>query len=196
MGAQAENLRTETAEKRKIYDLAYIGVFAGLMAICSWISIPTAIPFTMQTFAVFLSIALLGGRRGALAVTVYVLLGAVGLPVFAGFSGGIGVILNNTGGYIIGFIVMALFLWLTERLFGKKTWVRALSMTLGLAILYAFGTAWFMLVYMRTSGAVGLVTVLGWCVFPFVIPDLLKLALALGLAKSLRRPLAGIFGEI
>ena len=68
----------------KTRELAYTGILAALIAVCSWISIPTAVPFTLQTFAVFLTLGLLGGRLGTLAVTVYLLLGAVGLPVFAG----------------------------------------------------------------------------------------------------------------
>lgn len=195
MSTQIKEIETRASGKSKTYDIAYIGVFVGLMAICSWISIPTAIPFTLQTFAVFLAIAVLGGKRGTLAVVTYVILGAVGVPVFAEFTSGIGVIMNNTGGYLIGFIFMALAMWLMERLFGKRDLVRVISMVIGLVVLYAFGTAWFMLLYMRTTGAVGVMTVLGWCVFPFIIPDLIKLALALLMAKSLRRPLAGIIGE-
>lgn len=195
MSTQIKEIETRASGKSKTYNIAYIGVFVGLMAICSWISIPTAIPFTLQTFAVFLAIAVLGGKRGTLAVVTYVILGAVGVPVFAEFTSGIGVIMNNTGGYLIGFIFMALAMWLMERLFGKRDLVRVISMVIGLVVLYAFGTAWFMLLYMRTTGAVGVMTVLGWCVFPFIIPDLIKLALALLMAKSLRRPLAGIIGE-
>ena len=63
-----------------------------------------------------------GGKRGSLAVLIYILLGAVGIPVFAGFSGGIGVLLGNTGGYIVGFLFSALLMWLIEKLFGRKTW--------------------------------------------------------------------------
>ena len=182
-------------QNSKTFDMAYIALFAVLIAVCSWISIPTAIPFTLQTFAVFLAAALLGGRRGTLAVVVYVLLGAVGVPVFAGFTGGVGIILNNTGGYIIGFIFSALVMWLAERLFGRGMWVQAASMAAGLIVCYAFGTAWFMLVYMREAGAVGLSTVLGWCVLPFVIPDLVKIALALAVSRALKKPLAGLLRE-
>ena len=71
-----------------VRDLTYIGIMVAFMAVCSWISIPTAVPFTMQTFAVFLAVGVFGGRRGTMAVLVYILLGAVGMPVFAGFSGG------------------------------------------------------------------------------------------------------------
>lgn len=176
---------TETTRRMKTLDMAYIAVFAGVMAICSWISIPATVPFTLQTFGVFLAVGVLGGKRGTLSVLIYILLGAIGLPVFAGFSGGVGSLIGTTGGYIIGFLFSALVMWGMEAALGKKLWVRALSMVLGLAVCYAFGTAWFMVVYARSTGAVGLGTVLGWCVIPFIIPDIVKIALALLLCKRL-----------
>lgn len=182
-------IAAETA-RSKTYDLVYIAVFAVLMAICSWISIPTFVPFTLQTFAIFLTIGVLGGRRGTIAVLIFVLMGAVGIPVFSGFTGGLGILLGSTGGYIIGFIFSALLMWGTEKLFGKKTWVLAISMLLGLAVCYAFGTVWFMAVYAKSSGAVGLGAVLSWCVIPFIIPDIVKIALALVLSKRLSNAIA------
>lgn len=167
--------------------MVYIAVFAVLIAICSWISIPTVVPFTLQTFAIFLSIGILGGKRGTLAVLVYILLGLMGIPVFAGFSGGIGVLAGNTGGYIMGFLLSALVMWAMEKILGKKLWVLALSMIIGLFVCYAFGTAWFMIVYTRNTGAVGLASVLGWCVVPFLIPDFIKIALAFILSKRLEK---------
>lgn len=193
--ADAQAGKTRALNRGKTYDMAYIGIFTGLIAICSWISIPTMIPFTLQTFAVFLAVSILGGKRGTLAVFIYVLLGAIGVPVFAEFTGGIDIILRNTGGYIIGFIFSALVMWLMEKLFGRKLWVQGISMVLGLLALYAFGTAWFMFVYMRDTGAIGLSTVLGWCVIPFIIPDAVKIALALMLSSILKKPLSGIIGE-
>ena len=199
-GVEALHLQTGVvregeANRRKIYDIVFIGIFTALITICSWISIPTPIPFSLQTFAVFLSVSVLGGKRGTLAVVVYVLLGAIGVPVFAEFTGGIDIILRNTGGYIIGFIFSALVMWLIESLFGRKLWVQGISMVLGLLVCYAAGTAWFMFVYMRDTGAVGLATVLGWCVIPFIIPDAVKIALALTLSNILKKPLAGIIGK-
>ena len=188
-------VRSGAANRGKTYDMAYIGVFTVLITICSWISIPTLVPFTHQTFSVFLAVSVLGGKRGTLAVVVYVLLGAIGVPVFGEFTGGIGIILRNTGGYIIGFIFSALSMWLIESLFGRKLWVQGIAMVLGLLACYAVGTAWFMFVYMRDAGAVGLSTVLGWCVIPFIIPDAVKIALALMLSKILKKPLAGMIGE-
>ena len=95
-------MSTITATRTKTYDMVYIAVFAVLIAICSWISIPMTVPFTLQTFGVFMAVGVLGGKRGSLAVLIYILLGAIGVPVFSGFTGGIGVILNSTGGYIAG----------------------------------------------------------------------------------------------
>lgn len=190
MSTKAESAQVRTAGRSRTYDMAYVAVFAVLIAICSWISIPTAIPFTLQTFAVFLAVTVLGGRRGTMAVVVYVLLGVIGVPVFAEFTGGLGIILQNTGGYLIGFIFAALVMWLMERLFGRKFWVQAVSMALGMVTYYTLGTIWFMQVYMRTSGDVGLMTVLGWCVIPFVIPDVVKSAIALTLGNRLRKQLA------
>lgn len=176
----------ESKTKLTVRDMAYIAMFAVIMAVCSWISVPYVVPFTLQTFGVFLAVGVLGGKRGTLAVLIYILLGCVGLPVFAGFSGGIGVILGSTGGYIVGFLFTALVMWALEKMPGNRTVVSILSMVLGLIVCYAFGTLWFMLVYARTTGPVGLWTALGWCVFPYIIPDLVKIALALVLQKRLR----------
>ncbi len=182
--------------KSKTKDMALIALFAALIALCSWLSIPAAVPFTLQTLGVFLAVGLLGGRRGTLAVAVYILLGAAGLPVFAGFKAGIGVLLGATGGYIVGFLAAALAMGAVLRRAGGGKWALLLSMILGLLICYGFGTAWFLLVYTRSSGAVGLLTVLGWCVFPFILPDALKIALAfvlcrrLGSLRSVQRLLA------
>lgn len=182
-----KKMSTVAATKSKTYDMAYIAIFTVLMAVCSWISIPAAVPFTLQTFGVFIAVGVLGGKRGTLAVLVYILLGAVGIPVFSGFSGGIGVILGTTGGYIVGFLFSALVMWGIEKLFGRKPVAQILSMLAGLVVCYAFGTAWFMVVYAKQSGAVGLGTVLGWCVIPFIIPDLVKIALAYVLSRRLRK---------
>ena len=119
------------------------------------------------------------------AIIVYVLLGAVGVPVFAQFTSGIGILLGNTGGYIVGFIFMGLVYWLIVHFLGKKLWVKILAMVIGLAVCYSFGTVWFMIVYAQANGAVGLAMVLTWCVIPFIIPDLIKLGLALTLARRL-----------
>ncbi len=166
--------------------MTYVAAMAGLIAVCSWISIPTTVPFTLQTFAVFLAVGVLGGRRGTFAVLVFILLAAVGLPVLAGFTGGLGILLGTTGGYILGFLFSALLYWAITKALGEKTAVMAAAMVLGLVVCYAVGTAWFMVVYARANGPVGLTAALGWCVFPFIIPDLAKIALAMALTRVLK----------
>ncbi len=170
----------------KARDLTLIALFVAVITLCSWISIPTTVPFTFQTFAVFFAVGLLGGKRGTLSVLTYILLGAVGAPVFANFNGGIGILFGSTGGYIFGFLGSAIAIWAVTHCFGEKTGVLAAGMVAGLLVCYAFGTAWFMIVYLRTVGAVSLVTALMWCVIPFVIPDLIKILLALTLIKGIK----------
>lgn len=169
----------------KIHSMTYIAMFAVIIAVCSWISIPATVPFTMQTFGVFVAVGMLGGKRGSLAVLVYLLLGMFGAPVFAGFSGGMAYLMGSTGGYIVGFLVSALVMWAFEALPGKKTTVVALSMVVGLVVCYAFGTVWFMMVYTRNTGSIGVWTALSLCVIPYIIPDLLKIGLALAVCKKL-----------
>lgn len=168
-------------------DITYIGLFTVLIAICSWISIPTTVPFTLQTLGVFLTIGLLGGKRGTISIIIYIVLGAVGLPLFAGFSGGVGIIMGNTGGYILGFLFTGLIMWAIEKLFGNSYLTLAVSMIIGLIVCYAVGTLWFITVYTQNTGSIGVISVLGLCVFPFIIPDLIKIIVALYLTKRLKK---------
>lgn len=168
-------------------DMAYIALFAVLMAVCAWITIPMTVPFTLQIFAVFAALATLGGRRGTYAVAVYLLLGAVGLPVGAGFQGGLGWLLGTTGGYIVGFLCIALVYWLITAKLGDSFPVKIAACVLGLAVCYAFGTAWFLVLYAKTTGPIGIATALSWCVFPYIVPDLLKLALAVVLSGRIKK---------
>ena len=166
-------------------DLSYIAMGVALIAVCSWISIPLPVPITLQTFAICLITAVLGLRLGLWAVVVYILLGAAGLPVFSGFRSGIGTLLGTTGGYIIGFVFTALAVGLGVKRFGRKPPLLALFMAIGILLCYAFGTAWFVLVYTRTSGAIGVLTALSWCVFPYLLPAAVKILLAVSLTGRL-----------
>ncbi len=174
------NNQKEMKRKFKTIDLVYMALGAVFITICSWISIPTAVPFTLQTFAVFFVLSFLGGKYGTVSIIVYLLLGIVGVPVFAQFTSGIGILLGNTGGYIVGFVFMGLIYWLVVGILGKKMWVEILAMVIAMVVLYSFGTAWFMFVYTRANGAVGFTAVLGWCVIPFIIHDIIE---KLGLRK-------------
>ncbi len=167
-------------------DLVYTAIGVALISVCAWITVPMTVQFTLQTFAVFAVALILGGERGTIATCIYVLMGTIGLPVFSGFTGGVGVLLGKTGGYIIGFLFIGPIYLLFTKLRGKKEVLEIASLILGLIVCYAFGTAWFMYVYMKQTGPVGLMAVLSWCVFPFIIPDLVKLAVAYVVAKRVR----------
>lgn len=179
---------TTTRVRLRTLDLTYIALFAVLITVCAWVTIPTAaISFTLQTFGIFAAVLTLGGRRGSLAVLVYLLLGAVGLPVFSGFQG-TGALLGATGGYILGFLGSALTYWLVTALVPRDTLpVRLMACALGLAVCYAFGTAWFLLVYSGGSMSVG--KALSLCVTPFILPDLVKLGLAAALSQRVKKHL-------
>ena len=182
----ASATKPASAHASRTLDLAYIAIGAALISVCSWISIPTAVPFTLQTFAVFAVLLLIGGKRGIMSILTYILMGAVGVPVFSGFTGGMGILLGKTGGYILGFLLTGVIYFLFTKFLSEKLLVEILALVLGLLVCYAFGTGWFMYIYMRDTGAVGLATVLSWCVFPFIIPDLVKMAVAFVIAHRVK----------
>ena len=190
-GGSIQMNQTKSVKKNKrsltTYDIAIISLSTAMITICSWISIPTAVPFTLQTFAIFAIAGIFGMKRSSLAEIIHILLAAVGLPVLAGFKGGFDKIIGPTGGYLLGFIFIALIVGFSSDRFGKRVVPLVLSMLLGLVICYTFGTAWFMVVYARTSGEAGLGTVLGWCVLPFIIPDCIKIGCAVFLTKAVSK---------
>ncbi|WP_295749667.1 biotin transporter BioY [uncultured Oscillibacter sp.] len=171
----------KTASQLRTKDLTLVALFTVLMAVCAWVSVPVPAPFvqfTMQTFAIFAALFSLGGKRGTYAVAAYLLLGAVGAPVFSNFRGGLSVLLGATGGYILGFFFTALLYWLMTAKLGETLPVKIAASILGMATCYAFGTIWYLTLYAQMGKPMGVLTALGYCVFPFLIPDLAKLALA------------------
>lgn len=173
--------------KLKTIDLTLCGIFAAVLAICSWIQIPGPVPFTLQTFGIFAALGLLGGKRGTIAICVYLLLGAFGVPVFAGFKGGLGALFGATGGYLLGFLLSGLCIWLAEKFLGDSLRVFIPAMIFGLLLCYAFGTAWFVVVYTKSNGAISVGKALALCVIPFLPFDAIKLALAVVVRQALKK---------
>ena len=172
-------------------NIAYGALFTALIAASAWIAVPvpqTGISFTLQTFAVLLAASLGGWKMGTAAVLCYIAIGAIGAPVFSGFRGGVGVIAGVTGGYIVGFIFTALIVGLSCKIFGMKLLPLILSMTLGVIVCYAFGTAWYCVLFHgeKTFGAA-----LGACVLPYIPFDALKIAAAVFLSKKLYKFVGG-----
>ena len=162
-------------------NMAYIALMAVAVTLCSWISVPMVVPFTMQTFGIFCTLLLLGGRRGVITIVLYIFMGMVGLPVFSGFKSGISVIAGPTGGYIIGFAVCGLFYWMCET--RLNSWV---LLAVGNIICYIFGTVWFVLIYANNGKPITFGTALLTCVVPYILPDAVKLALAQLVASRLK----------
>ena len=166
---------------------------AAVTAVAAQIAIPTPpVPFTLQVLAVLLSGLLLGTRHGALAQAVYVLVGAIGVPVFAEFSGGLGVVLGPTGGYLISYPIAAAVAGLaapalTGPLRQRAFWVGFLWGCAGLAVIYALGATWLAV---ATGLPSGVVLVQGVLIFvPF---DLIKVALAALVAVAVVPAIPGL----
>ena len=141
----------------------------------------TPVPITGQTLGVLLAGALLGSRYGAAVVAAYVAQGLIGLPVFAGWKGGIAALLGPTGGYILGFIPAAFLVgWLLERGWHKKLSITFAAFLIGNATIYAFGLPWL-------TFFVGWQQVLQMGLLPFLPGDLLKLIVAVSVTRSLSR---------
>ncbi len=166
--------------KLKTKDLVYVALFVVLMAVCSWISVPTPVPFTLQTLGLFLAVGFLGGKKTTFTVTVYLLLGIIGVPIFASFTAGPGILLGINGGFLMGFLLSAIVVWIMESLGVKSSVVKMLC---SLFICYACGVAWYVF-YVNVSA--GLWSALTLLVLPYILPDAIKILLALALCKRLK----------
>lgn len=156
------------------------GLFSALLCVCSWLCVPVGnMMFTLQTFAALLALGLLGGKWGTVSIGVYLALGAVGLPVFSGFRGGLGMLFGITGGFLWGFLAAGFVYWGAQHL-TKST---LLSMILALAVCYGVGAVWYQVFYLQGS----LWAVLTTCVVPYLLPDAFKLGLAWFFTKRLQR---------
>lgn len=176
--------------EKKIFDLksmVLMALFAALTCVLAPLSVPIGpVPISLTNLVIYFSVYVLGWQRATITYIVYLLLGLVGLPVFSGFEGGIGKLAGPTGGYLIGFIFMAIVCGLFVKIKEDQKIVNLVvgiaGMILGTAIAYAFGTAWFCF-----STGTGLVAALALCVFPFILGDLIKIVIAALVAPPLAK---------
>ncbi len=172
-------LRKGSVPIKNIRNMVLSSLFASLLAICAWLSVPLpGISFTMQTFGVLLTLGILGGKWGSISILLYLLMGLVGLPVFSGFRGGGAALLDPAGGFLWGFLVCGLLYRAAERA------GRLPAMLFGMLGCYLCGCFWFS----RYAG-ISMAAAAGVCVLPWVIPDGIKLALAWELARRISRQL-------
>ena len=165
--------------------MCHTALMTALMCIAAPLTVPIGpVPVSLATLAVYLAGALLGARRGMVTVGVYILIGAVGMPVFSGFRGGLHQLAGVTGGYLVGYLLCAGTVGFCVERWGGKNWIFPLSMLLGTVLCYAAGMAWFMF-----QTKLGPVESLASCVLPFLPGDAIKIAMASVLGIAMRKRL-------
>lgn len=166
-----------------VKDMVLCAMLAALTGVFSQIGVPIGeIPINLALFSVYLAGGILGSYKGAVSMVVYILTGAVGIPVFANFRGGLSVLAGPTGGYILGYIFAALVVGMVSTYWGDRPWQLAIGITGGSALCYLFGTVWFILLTGK-----GLAAALGACVIPFLPGEALKILSAAILVPKLKK---------
>ena len=177
-----------TDRRTAAHDLAAIALSVSLLAICSYISVPAFVGhITLQLFAVFLIASTLDLKKSFTAVSLYVAMGLIGVPIFASFRGGISVLFDASGGYLLGFLIISVTVPLARRIFGDSTLCALISSILSLLCTYAIASLWFMVVTSAPCSLESFRAALVWCALPYLIFDPIKLALALLCAPRVRK---------
>lgn len=164
-------------KKLSLYQMVKIALLAAILCILGPISFPLAIspvPISLGILGIALAVVILPTTESVISILIYILLGLVGLPVFSKYTGGFGVLAGPTGGYIIGYILLALIAGIIIKKTNRNIVFMCLGMLLGLAVCYAFGTAWLAVAASMTFGEA-----LAAGVIPFIPVDLIKFAIAI-----------------
>lgn len=165
-----------------IYQLTTSALMVALMCVLGPMSIPIGpVPVSFTNLVIYLAVYLLGMKGATISYLVYLFLGAAGLPVFSGYAGGLAKLAGPTGGYLIGFILMALICGFFMEKFYSRTVIVILGMIVATLVAYFFGTVWFVL-----EMQCGVWYALTVCVFPFVPFDIAKVLIATALGKMIR----------
>lgn len=175
-----------TNKKFDVKIMVETALCAALLCVLSPFSIPlpfSPVPISLSILAIYISLYTLGMKWGTVSVLIYILLGLVGIPVFANFTAGPGKLFGPTGGYIIGYIFLALIAGFFIDKFEKKLYMHAIGMLLGVTVCYAFGTAWFLKVMSDYTFAAAMTA----CVIPFIPADIAKIVLALIFGPIIRK---------
>lgn len=174
-----------TLSKNNTYKLALTAVMTAVICVLAPFSLPIGVvPISLTNFAIMLGVFVLGWKRGTISTLLYLLIGLIGVPVFSGFSAGPGKLFGPTGGYLIGFIFLAIISGLFIEKFSDKIYMYVLGMILGTIVLYGFGTAWLAYQAHLSYGAA-----LAAGVIPFIIGDAAKIVVVTILGPILRKQL-------
>ena len=173
---------TKVSRNSQTYAMVSTALMTAVTCILAPLSVPIGpVPISFTNLAIYISLYLLDWKRGTVSYFLYLLIGFAGLPVFSGFTGGVAKLVGPTGGYIVGFIPMAIIAGLVIDHF-KQRWLQLLGMIVGTAICYALGTAWFCMQAGYTVSAA-----LAVCVFPFIPADLVKMLIAMTIGPEIRK---------
>ena len=175
---------------RKTIKISYTALCTALFVVCSWIVVPISPPITLQALAVFVSVGVFGAKLSLTAYIVYLILGMLGLPVFAGFNGGIHVFVGPTGGFLIGFLFAIPLCGFMIRILGRRTVFLALSMSSGLIITYICGTVHYAVIWIDGPLITSVSAATLQCVVPFILPDILKIIAAVCITVRLKERIA------
>ncbi len=173
--------------------LALIGVMAAVLCISGPLALPVGpVPISLGSFAVYLTVYILGMKKGTISICIYILLGLVGIPVFSSFSGGVGKVMGPTGGYIVGYILLALIFGFFIDKWKTNYGLILLGMVFGTIALYLLGTAW-----LAYQAKMSFSAALAAGVLPFIAGDIVKMIVAMLVGQQVRKRLwsAGILEQ-
>ncbi len=174
-------------KQKSVQSMIFIALFATLMCIGAWIHFPSPVPATMQTFVVFTALGLIGSRNTLIMLVVYVFLGALGLPVFSGFTSGIGALTGPTAGFIWGFLMGVPVFGLFEKYLSHKRVYIIIGYIIYILIHYIPGALWYCRFTLGEVSLGGIVSSSLVTVVPFILPDAVKLFTALIVVDKLKK---------
>ena len=178
---------TKTTGTVNVKTISMAGLMAAVICILGPLSIPlpfSPVPISLTNFVIYFTIYIVGMKLGVVSYFIYLLIGLVGLPVFSGFSSGPVKLFGPTGGYLIGFIFMALICGIVIEKFENRYLFRFIGMVVGTVVCYAFGTAW-----LAYQAGMSFSAALAAGVIPFIPGDLVKIVLALIFGTQIRKSL-------
>ncbi len=171
--------------RKEVRAMVRIALSVAFLCICAMISIPfLAVSFTLQSLAVFSVLLLLGARAGGVSILVYLALGAVGLPVFSGFSGGVGVLFGQTGGFLFGFLLAVPVYAVFEKLARGKRFLTVCGLIAVSFTVYLSGALWYYFLFARDTSFFASLAI---TVLPFLLPDAIKIALSLLIGERMKK---------
>ena len=185
MNVSNNQSKTISNTKLSVYQMAAAALMTAVLCVLGPLSIPIGpVPISLTNFVIYITLYLLGTKLGTLSYCIYLLLGTAGLPIFSGYSGGLAKLAGPTGGYLVGFIAMAVIAGIFIQKNHGKTVMSVLGMILGTLAAHAFGTIWFVF-----EAGCTIWYALTVCVFPFLIGDAVKILIASKLGMLIRAAL-------